>query len=153
MLVFFWFFWGVQNKSTLLLAIYRLKVIATKIIKAAYIIRVKHCLPFASTCVHHRLLVRIADLLSFLYCVVFFICLCHVSCEANVASVSWLSILERTFGFLWCLLWILFIRYLMKLNWLLYEPFLGSCKGSHGSKPSVRTQVTNKGNLSMLNVG
>ena len=32
--------------------------------------------------------VRIADLLSFLYCVVFFVCLCHVSCEANVASDS-----------------------------------------------------------------
>jgi hypothetical protein len=44
--------------------------------------------------------VRIADLLSFLYCVVFVVCLRHVSCEANVVTDSSFSVLERTFDFL-----------------------------------------------------
>jgi len=66
----------------------RLKVIATKIIKVSYKRKDLFTL-------HQHLFslpvfdgVRIADLFSFRYCVMFFVCLCHVSCEANVASVS-----------------------------------------------------------------
>ena len=92
-----------------------LKVIATTNIRVSY--KSKARLILRQHMLSHPVFggVRIADLLSFLYCVVFFVCLRHVYCEDNVASDDWLSVLERTFGFLWCLLWIFFIHYLMKL--------------------------------------
>jgi hypothetical protein len=65
----------------------RLKIIATKIMRVSY--KSKARLTFASTWFPQVFGgVHIDDLLSFLYCVVFVVCLRHVSCEANVASDS-----------------------------------------------------------------
>ena len=66
----------------------RLKIIATQMMRVSY--KSKAGLTLRQHLGLPQVFdgVRIADLLSFLYCVAFFVCLRHVSCEANVASDS-----------------------------------------------------------------
>ena len=68
----------------------RLKIIATKMMRVSYkstarLTLRQHLGPPPPQVFDG---VRIADLLSFLYCVAFFVCLRHVSRVANVASDS-----------------------------------------------------------------
>ena len=63
----------------------------------------KGSLPFMSILVHSRFFGRVCvvHLFSFLCYIFCFVCLRHVSCVPNVASVSGLFILDCPFGFLW----------------------------------------------------
>ena len=59
-------------------------------------------IPFPSTWVHPRFLVGSVLLIFLMFCVFlfFFVCIRPLSCVPNVASVSGLSILDSSFGFL-----------------------------------------------------